>query len=47
MKQYDSDKQRLEKTIDDLVNKKLPNTSGLVKKTDYNTKNYRDWKQNT
>ena len=31
------DKQNLEKKIED-VNKKIPNTSGLVKKTDLKTK---------
>ena len=35
--QYDSEKEDLEKNIDDL-NKKIPNTSGLVKRADYNTK---------
>ena len=35
--QYDSDKQSLKKKID-YVNKKIPNTSGMVKSTDYNTK---------
>ena len=37
IKQYDSDKQTLERKIDG-VDKKIPNTSGLVKKTDYKTK---------
>ena len=35
--QYDADKQGLEKKIEE-VNKKIPNTSGLSKKTDYKTK---------
>ena len=35
--QCDLDKQCLEKVIDDVV-KRIPNTKGLVKKTDYNTK---------
>ena len=35
--QYDSDKQGLEKNIAD-VDKKIPNTDGLVKKMDYNIK---------
>ena len=34
--QYDSDKQGLEKKIED-VDKKIPNTSEMVKKTDYST----------
>ena len=33
---YDSDKQGLQKKIEDF-DKKIPSTSGLVKKTDYNT----------
>ena len=36
-KQHDSDKQGLQKKIEK-VYKKIPNTSGLIKKTDYNTK---------
>ena len=35
--QYDSDTHGLEKRIED-VNKKIPNTSGLVKKNESNTK---------
>ena len=35
--QYDSDKQGLEKNIED-VDKKIHNTTGLVRKADYNTK---------
>ena len=40
---YNIGKQGIEKKIED-VDKKIPNTSGLFKKTDYNKKNYRDWK---
>ena len=37
-KQYDSDKQGLQKKIEKDIDQKMPNTSGLFKKTNYNTK---------
>ena len=43
--QYNSDKQNLEKKIED-VDKNVHNTSGLVKDW-LQYKNYRNWKQNT
>ena len=36
--QYDSDKQGLQKKIEKDIDRKMPNTSGLFKKTNYNTK---------
>ena len=36
--QHDSDKQHLEKKIEKDIDQKIPNTSGLFKKTNYNTK---------